>query len=112
MLAHNKEGKLCIEDADGSVELDFSKLVSRFPFNWLFCGLGNTSCNRTSQEMDFSLKDASRLWKASIQKKATLKLLLSDNLHASLEKQPGKRSHFLHRLVLKSYISKLNIRAY
>ena len=28
MLAHNKEGKLCIEDADGSVELDFSKLVS------------------------------------------------------------------------------------
>ncbi|KIJ99373.1 hypothetical protein K443DRAFT_133083 [Laccaria amethystina LaAM-08-1] len=26
MLAHNKEGKLCIEDADGSVELDFSKL--------------------------------------------------------------------------------------
>lgn len=27
MLAHNKEGKLCIEDADGSVELDFSKLV-------------------------------------------------------------------------------------
>jgi DNA polymerase epsilon subunit 2 len=28
MLVHNKEGKLCIEDADGSVELDFSKLVS------------------------------------------------------------------------------------
>lgn len=28
MLAHNKEGKLCIEDADGTVELDFSKLVS------------------------------------------------------------------------------------
>ncbi|KAJ6628723.1 DNA polymerase alpha/epsilon subunit B-domain-containing protein [Mycena sp. CBHHK59/15] len=26
MLAHSKEGKLCIEDADGSVELDFSKL--------------------------------------------------------------------------------------
>ncbi|TFK75812.1 epsilon DNA polymerase [Pluteus cervinus] len=26
MLAHNKEGKLCIEDADGSVTLDFSKL--------------------------------------------------------------------------------------
>ncbi|KAJ7908253.1 DNA polymerase alpha/epsilon subunit B-domain-containing protein [Mycena leptocephala] len=26
MLAHNKEGKLCIEDADGSVELDFSRL--------------------------------------------------------------------------------------
>ncbi|KAF7301757.1 DNA polymerase epsilon subunit [Mycena indigotica] len=26
MLAHNKEGKLCIEDADGSVELDYSKL--------------------------------------------------------------------------------------
>lgn len=28
MLTHSKEGKLCIEDADGSVELDFSKLVS------------------------------------------------------------------------------------
>ncbi|KAK7061812.1 DNA polymerase epsilon subunit [Favolaschia claudopus] len=26
MLSHSKEGKLCIEDADGSVELDFSKL--------------------------------------------------------------------------------------
>ncbi|KAG6854822.1 hypothetical protein C0991_012012 [Blastosporella zonata] len=26
MLTHNKEGKLCIEDSDGSVELDFSKL--------------------------------------------------------------------------------------
>ena len=28
MLAHNKEGKLCLEDQDGSVELDFSQLVS------------------------------------------------------------------------------------
>lgn len=27
MLAHNQEGKLCIEDADGRVELDFSSLV-------------------------------------------------------------------------------------
>ncbi|KAG6857081.1 hypothetical protein H0H87_009642 [Tephrocybe sp. NHM501043] len=26
MLTHNKEGRLCIEDSDGSVELDFSKL--------------------------------------------------------------------------------------
>ncbi|KAJ7276499.1 epsilon DNA polymerase [Mycena haematopus] len=26
MLAHSKEGKLCIEDADGSVELDYAKL--------------------------------------------------------------------------------------
>jgi len=26
MLAHNKEGKLCVEDVDGSVELDLSKL--------------------------------------------------------------------------------------
>jgi DNA polymerase epsilon subunit 2 len=32
MLAHSKEGKLCIEDADGSVELDFSKLVSKNHF--------------------------------------------------------------------------------
>ena len=28
MLAYNKEGKLCLEDADGFVELDFSTLVS------------------------------------------------------------------------------------
>lgn len=27
MLAYNKEGKLCLEDADGSVDLDFSTLV-------------------------------------------------------------------------------------
>ncbi|KAH7914209.1 DNA polymerase epsilon, subunit B [Hygrophoropsis aurantiaca] len=26
MLSHNKEGKLCVEDSDGSVELDLSKL--------------------------------------------------------------------------------------
>lgn len=26
MLAHNKEGKLCVEDSDGSVELDLSKM--------------------------------------------------------------------------------------
>ena len=27
MLAHSKEGKLCLEDQDGRVELDFSQLV-------------------------------------------------------------------------------------
>jgi DNA polymerase epsilon subunit 2 len=27
MLAFNKEGKLCLEDADGAVILDFSTLV-------------------------------------------------------------------------------------
>lgn len=27
MLAHNKEGKLCLEDDDGIVELDMSELV-------------------------------------------------------------------------------------
>lgn len=27
MLTHNKEGKLCVEDSDGSVELDLTKLV-------------------------------------------------------------------------------------
>lgn len=36
MLSHNKEGKLCVEDADGSVELDLSKLVSqKFLFRYL-----------------------------------------------------------------------------
>ena len=38
MLAHNKEGKLCIEDADGAVELDFSKLVSQ---HHLSCEIGH-----------------------------------------------------------------------
>ena len=28
MLERSKEGKICLEDTDGSVELDFSKLVS------------------------------------------------------------------------------------
>lgn len=28
MLTHNKEGKMCLEDADGSVVLDYSTLVS------------------------------------------------------------------------------------
>jgi DNA polymerase epsilon subunit 2 len=27
MLAHDKEGKITLEDADGRVELDFSKIV-------------------------------------------------------------------------------------
>jgi DNA polymerase epsilon subunit 2 len=31
MLAHSKEGKLCLEDQDGSVELDFTQLVSLPP---------------------------------------------------------------------------------
>ena len=30
MLTHSKEGKLCLEDQEGSVELDFSQLVSKF----------------------------------------------------------------------------------
>lgn len=28
MLTHNKEGRMCLEDADGSVVLDYSPLVS------------------------------------------------------------------------------------
>lgn len=28
MLTHNKEGKMCLEDADGNVVLDYSSLVS------------------------------------------------------------------------------------
>lgn len=27
MLSHTKEGKLCLEDQDGIVELDFSQMV-------------------------------------------------------------------------------------
>lgn len=30
MLAHSKEGKLCLEDHEGSVQLDFSQLVRVF----------------------------------------------------------------------------------
>ena len=31
MLTHSKEGKLCLEDQDGAVELDFSQLVRKHP---------------------------------------------------------------------------------
>lgn len=31
MLAHSKEGKLCLEDHEGSVQLDFSQLVGSAP---------------------------------------------------------------------------------
>jgi DNA polymerase epsilon subunit 2 len=36
MLIHSKEGKLCLEDLDGVVELDFSQLVTSDFFSW-FC---------------------------------------------------------------------------
>ena len=32
MLVHSKEGKLCLEDLDGVVELDFSQLVGSSKF--------------------------------------------------------------------------------
>lgn len=35
MLAYNKEGKLCLEDADGSVVLDFSTLVNMIDYVFL-----------------------------------------------------------------------------
>jgi DNA polymerase epsilon subunit 2 len=41
MLAHNKEGKLCIEDADGTVELDFSKLVSQHDLSCICFEIGH-----------------------------------------------------------------------
>jgi hypothetical protein len=41
MLAHNKEGKLCIEDADGAVELDFSKLVSQHDESYICSETGH-----------------------------------------------------------------------
>ena len=42
MLTHSKEGKLCLEDQDGLVELDFSQLVTIFCLDfvcwrWLTC---------------------------------------------------------------------------
>ena len=39
MLAYNKEGKLCLEDADGPVELDFSTLVRHFDAAHTFADL-------------------------------------------------------------------------
>lgn len=36
MLVHSKEGKLCLEDDDGTVELDFSQLVSIYTLYLVF----------------------------------------------------------------------------
>lgn len=58
MLAHNKEGKLCIEDSDGRVELDFSKLVSETLFIRRSLSDQTVARNRMSLEMDFLRKDA------------------------------------------------------
>jgi DNA polymerase epsilon subunit 2 len=70
MLAHNKEGRLCVEDADGSVELDLSKLVSRVS---LLRTLLRPECrcnHRMNQEKAYIPKGVLRSWKASTQKTA------------------------------------------
>jgi hypothetical protein len=36
MLCRSKEGKLCIEDADGSVEIDITRVVRRYVLDFWF----------------------------------------------------------------------------
>jgi hypothetical protein len=52
MLIHSKEGKLCLEDLDGVVELDFSQLV-RSDFIFLVCDLGEVVSNSSSTNFFF-----------------------------------------------------------
>jgi hypothetical protein len=89
MLSHSKEGKLCIEDSDGSVELDFSKLVSKILPTQLFYRPGNQAHNRMNQGTVCSLKGVLLLSKGSILRRAVSKLLPLDSLLARLEKPPG-----------------------
>ena len=70
MLAYNKEGKLCLEDADGSVELDFSTLASdAIPF-LTTCMLRDS---RMSLAMAFLQKAVLPLSKENIPKKQNWK---------------------------------------
>jgi hypothetical protein len=58
MLSHSKEGKLCLEDEDGPVELDFSHLVSQLTFLCLSCLLIKSLIVRTNQARVSSQKVA------------------------------------------------------
>ena len=88
MLAYNKEGKLCLEDADGVVALDFSTLVwfHRLEVIQIF----HNVLLRMSQETAYLRKDALPLSKESIPKKLHLRSWLLDSPHASLGALQGK----------------------
>lgn len=56
MLTHSKEGKLCLEDEDGSVELDFSQLVCTLSYS--VADIHAYPANRISQVKDCLLRAA------------------------------------------------------
>jgi hypothetical protein len=70
MLVHSKEGKLCLEDLDGVVELDFSQLVGS-PKVLLQQAVEKVEFflrdNRTNPAKDFLLRDLLRSWRATTQ---------------------------------------------
>lgn len=70
MLAHNKEGKLCVEDADGSVELDLSKLVSQNSLLRTLLRPRDRHHNRMNRVKAYIPKDVLRWWKVNTQKMA------------------------------------------
>jgi hypothetical protein len=86
MLAFNKEGKLCLEDADGVVELDFSTLVSLLEVIQLV----DKALFRMSRETAYLRRAALPLSKESIRKKPPLKSWLLGSRHASLEALQGR----------------------
>jgi len=53
MLVHSKEGKLCLEDLDGVVELDFLQLV-RSDFSSYFANLERTGLKFELDNLFFS----------------------------------------------------------
>ncbi len=57
MLSHSKEGKLCLEDEDGPVELDFSQLVSTPKVSLSLLSNNSLIC-RINLQRDCSLKAA------------------------------------------------------
>ncbi len=86
MLAYNKEGKLCLEDADGVVELDFSTIV-RYLLGII--EMLDRSLFRMSQGMAYLRKVVLPLSKESIHKKPPLKSWPSASRHANLETLQG-----------------------
>lgn len=89
MLARSKEGKLVLEDTDGSVELDFSQLVRRF------CDFSEASSFNTRLRMDqgmaSSLRGVLLSLKENTQMKASWKLLPLVNLLVSLDRLHGMK---------------------
>lgn len=83
MLTHSKEGKLCLEDEDGFVELDFSQLVGTAPGQ----RVRNLKLHRTNPARACSQKDALLWWRVIIPKRRISWSLPSAIHHAKTEKR-------------------------